>query len=51
MFGERTDSVRWNEVETPIFRAIVAEKRIEARPMTEVIKLNWREIILSERVA
>jgi MFS family permease len=39
--------IRLGIMETPIFRAIVAEKRIEARPMTEVIKLNWREIILS----
>jgi MFS family permease len=39
--------IRLGIMETPIFRAIVAEKRVEARPMTEVIKLNWREIILS----
>jgi MFS family permease len=39
--------IRLGIMETPIFRAIVAEKRIAARPMTEVIKLNWREIILS----
>ena len=39
--------IRLGIMETPIFRAIVAEKRIEARPMTEVIKLNWQEIILS----
>ena len=39
--------IRLGIMETPIFRAIVAEKRVEARPMIEVIKLNWREIILS----
>ncbi len=39
--------IRLGIMETPIFREIVAEKRVEARPMTEVIKLNWREIILS----
>jgi Major Facilitator Superfamily./Sugar (and other) transporter. len=39
--------IRLGIMETPIFRAIVAEKRVEARPMTEVLKLNWREIILS----
>jgi MFS family permease len=39
--------IRLGIMETPIFRAIVAEKRVEMRPMTEVLKLNWREIILS----
>ena len=39
--------IRLGIMETPIFRTIVAEKRVEARPMIEVIKLNWREIILS----
>lgn len=39
--------IRLGIMETPIFRTIVAEKRVEARPMTEVIKLNWQEIILS----
>jgi MFS family permease len=34
-------------METPIFREIVDSKRVEARPMTEVVKRNWREIILS----
>lgn len=39
--------IRLGIMETPIFRAIVDEKRVEARPMTEVVKRNWREIILS----
>jgi MFS family permease len=39
--------IRLGIMETPIFRKIVAEKRVEARPMIEVVKLNWREIILS----
>ncbi len=39
--------IRLGIMETPIFRAIVAEKRVEPQPMIEVIKRNWREIILS----
>jgi MFS family permease len=39
--------IRLGIMETPIFRSIVEQKRIEAHPMTEVVKRNWREIILS----
>jgi MFS family permease len=39
--------IRLGIMETPIFRTIVAEKRVEARPMIEAVKRNWREIILS----
>ncbi len=39
--------IRLGILETPVFRAIVAERRVEERPITEVIKRNWREIILS----
>jgi len=39
--------IRLGILETPVFRKIVEEKRVEARPMIEVVKLNWREIILS----
>src|SRR5881296_2644834 len=34
-------------LETPVFQAIVQEKRVEQRPITEVVRRNWREIILS----
>ena len=39
--------IRLGIMETPIFRTIVAEKRVEAQPMIEAVKRNWREIILS----
>jgi MFS family permease len=39
--------IRLGIMETPIFRKIVAEKRVEERPMVEVLKSNWQEIILS----
>jgi len=39
--------IRLGIMETPVFRTIVAEKRVEARPMIEAVKRNWREIILS----
>jgi len=39
--------IRLGILETPVFRKIVEERRLEARPMTEVVKRNWREIILS----
>ena len=39
--------IRLGIMETPIFRTIVEQKRIEAHPMTEVVKRNWREIVLS----
>ena len=39
--------IRLNILETPIFRRLVAEKKIERAPMTEVIKRQPREIILS----
>ena len=39
--------IRLGIMETPIFRTIVAEKRVEKQPMIEVVKGNWREIILS----
>ena len=39
--------IRLGIMETPIFRTIVAEKRVEVRPMIEAVKRNWREIILS----
>jgi MFS family permease len=39
--------IRLGIMETPIFRKIVDQKRVEPRPMTEVVKRNCREIILS----
>ncbi|TMH62009.1 MAG: MHS family MFS transporter [Betaproteobacteria bacterium] len=39
--------IRLNILETPIFRKLVVEKKIERAPMTEVIKRQPREIILS----
>src|SRR5207245_8791766 len=39
--------IRLGVMETPVFRSLVQEQRVEARPVTEVIRRNWREIILS----
>src|SRR6266702_3446907 len=39
--------IRLGILETPVFQAIVQEKRVEQRPITEVVQRNWREIILS----
>jgi MFS family permease len=39
--------IRLGILETPVFRAIVEERRVEARPVTEVVRHNWREIVLS----
>ena len=39
--------IRLGILETPVFQAIVQERRVEQRPITEVVRRNWREIILS----
>ncbi|HVH66226.1 MAG TPA: MFS transporter, partial [Candidatus Acidoferrum sp.] len=39
--------IRLGIMETPVFQAIVAERRTERAPVREVISRNWREIILS----
>jgi metabolite-proton symporter len=39
--------IRLGILETPVFTKLVAEKKIERQPMVEVIKRNWREIIIS----
>ena len=39
--------IRLGILETPVFRSIVEQKKVEARPITEVVKRNWREIVLS----
>jgi MFS family permease len=39
--------IRLGILETPAFRRILAENRVEPAPVSEVIKLQWREVILS----
>ena len=39
--------IRLGIMETPVFQALAAENRIEERPVTEVVRRNWGEIILS----
>ncbi len=39
--------IRLGIMETPVFQAIVAERRVEPAPMREVVRRNWREIVLS----
>ena len=39
--------IRPGILETPVFQTILNERRIEPRPVTEVVRRNWREIILS----
>jgi MFS family permease len=39
--------IRLGILETPVFSTIVAEKRVAERPISEVVRRNWREIILS----
>src|SRR2546421_2841318 len=39
--------IRLGIMETPVFQALLLEKRIEPAPMREVVRRNWREIILS----
>lgn len=39
--------IRLGILETPIFAKILAEKKVESRPLVEVWRRNWREIILS----
>src|SRR5437667_577207 len=39
--------IRLGIMETPVFQALLQEKRIEPAPMREVVRRNWREIILS----
>jgi MFS family permease len=39
--------IRLGILETPVFQTILNERRIEPRPVTEVVRRNWREIILS----
>src|SRR2546421_3641267 len=39
--------IRLGIMETPVFQAIVQEKRVAPAPVREVIRRNWREILLS----
>jgi len=39
--------IRLGILETPIFSKLLAEKKIERQPTLEVIKRNWREIVIS----
>ncbi len=39
--------IRLGIVETPVFQAILRENRVEQAPVREVIRRNWREIILT----
>ena len=39
--------IRLGIMETPVFRALLQDNRVERAPVREVIRRNWREIILS----
>src|SRR5256714_1209170 len=39
--------IRLGIMETPVFRTLLSEQRIERAPVREVVRRNWREIILS----
>jgi MFS family permease len=39
--------IRLGIVETPVFQALLNEQRLERTPVREVVRRNWREIILS----
>jgi metabolite-proton symporter len=39
--------IRLGILETPVFTKLVAEKKIERQPMLEVVRRNWKEIIVS----
>ena len=39
--------IRLGIMETPVFQALINERRIEAAPVREVIRRSWREIVLS----
>src|SRR5580693_457988 len=39
--------IRIGILETPVFSKLKAEKRIERMPVTEVLRRNWREVILT----
>ncbi len=39
--------IRLGIVETPVFQAILKEQRVEQAPVRQVVRRNWREIVLS----
>ena len=39
--------IRLGILETPVFQALMAENRVAPQPVRQVIRRNWREIILS----
>jgi MFS family permease len=39
--------IRLGIMETPVFQALVAQNRVEERPVTQVVRRNWGEIVLS----
>jgi MFS family permease len=39
--------IRLGIVETPVFQALLAEQRVEQAPVRQVVRRNWREILLS----
>ena len=39
--------IRLGILETPVFRRLVDENRIEQAPLAEVFRLQWREVLLS----
>jgi MFS family permease len=39
--------IRMGVMETPIFRRLVAENKIERAPVSEVLRLQWRPVLLS----
>jgi len=39
--------IRLGIVETPVFQALLKEQRLERAPVREVVRRNWREIVLS----
>jgi len=39
--------IRLGIMETPVFQALAQERRLEQAPVREVVRRNWREIILS----
>jgi MFS family permease len=42
--------IRLGVMETPIFRRLVVENKIERAPVSEVLRLQWRQIILSSLI-
>ena len=42
--------IRMGVMETPVFRRLVEENKIERAPVSEVLRLQWREVLLSSLV-